>query len=129
MTTAEFFNKFIHVVCHKVHHERDEYEWLKSRNDVHRIKATTFYQIYKHNVFGSDGPRLSMQEFYRVCGQYLYYDKYVCRHGTEFYYYVMFDFTNPLYIATKDIILKRIAANSPQTLTDLVHIVEAVSKE
>lgn len=129
MTTVEFFNNYVHVLSHKVQHDLDEYTWLKNKENVHRIKATTFYQIYKHNVFGTDGPRLSMQEFYRVCGQYLYYDKHVCRHGTEFYYYVAFNDANPIYQATKDIILKRIEANAPDTLNDLKYIVEAVTKE
>lgn len=128
MTTVEFFNEFINIVSHKVEHSVDEYRVLKGKPGVMMVKATTLYQIYKHNVFGTD-ERLTMREFFRVCGQYLYYDKYICDHGTEFYYYVVFNEDNKMYISTKDIVEKRVWSNRPEALQDLIHVVEAVTKE
>ena len=128
MTTLEFLQEFVSPSCHKLEHGLTELNEIKSTPGVVMVKATTFYQIYKHNVFGSRG-RLSIQEFYQVCGQYFYYDKYVCTHGTEFYYYIVFNELNQMYKITKDIIIQRINANNPSTLQDLLHIVPAVTKE
>lgn len=128
MTTLEFLQEFVSPSCHKLEHGLTELNEIKSTPGVVMVKATTFYQIYKHNVFESNG-RLSMQEFYQVCGQYFYYDKYVCTHGTEFYYYIVFNELNQMYKITKDIIIQRINANNPLTLQDLLHIVPAVTKE
>lgn len=128
MTTTQFFNGFISPIAHKIVHSVEEYDKIRKYDNVQMVKATTLYQIYKHNVFGRD-ERLSMREFFRVSGQYLYYDKYVCVHGTEFYYYVVFDEDDKIYEATKEIVDKRIEANSPSTLDDLLHVVLAVTKE
>ncbi len=129
MTTAEFLNDFIQPTSHKMLHSLDEFHKIKANPNVKMVKATTFYQIYKHNTFGSDGERLTLHEFYRISSQYFYYDKYVCDHGTEFYYYVIFNEDNKMYDLTKDIIKKRIDSNRPELLKDLLYVVEAVTKE
>jgi hypothetical protein len=129
MTTMEFLKGFINPACHKIEHNIAEFNVIRSNPNVVLVKATTFYQIYKHNVFGADGKRLSMREFYRICGQYFYYDKYVCDHGTEFYYYIIFNEDNEIYKLTKDIVLKRVQVNAPEKLKDLQHVVMAVTKE
>ena len=129
MTTLEFFNQFVNPVCHKLSHNLTEYADIKRRDDVKLIKATTFYQIYRHNVFGPDEKRLNMKDFFRLCAQYLYYDKYICEHGTEFYYLVVFNQENQMYQMTSDLIDQRIQLNSPETLTDLIRVYEAVTKE
>lgn len=128
MGTLEFFQSFISPSCYKIDHNTTELRMIKQIQGVLQVKATTLYQIYKHNVYEMDG-RLTVRDFYRVAGQYLYYDKYVCDHGTEFYYYVVFNADNEMYQLTQGLIRKRIAANNPSTLKDLVHVVEAVSKE
>lgn len=127
MTNHEFFNGFISPVAHKVLHDAQEHLTLKALGP-HLVKATTLYQIYKHNVFVTDG-RLPLRDFYQVCGQYLYYDKYVCTHGTEFYYYVIFNEEDSIYQATSDLVLKRIEANAPHTLDDLEYIIGRDGKE
>lgn len=127
MTTVEFFQEFINPVVYKVEHSADEYEALKQNPAVVMVKATTLYQIYRQNTPREE--RLTMREFFRVCGQYFYYDKYVCDHGTEFYYYIMFNEEHRMYVATKEIVQKRIWSNRPELLHDLVHVVEAITKE
>lgn len=128
MTTIEFITNFVDPVCHKEIHSLDEFQDIKKNPATKQIKATTFYQIYSHNVFGEDEDRLSMRDFFRLCSQYLYYDKYVCTHGTEFYYHIIFSEENTMYQLTKSLIDKRIEANNPETLFDLEYIIEAVSK-
>ncbi len=129
MTTKEFFTDFISPTSHKIKHDQEEFHEIKNYPGVVLVKATTLYQIYKHNVFCKDEKRLTMQEFFRVSGQYLYYDKYICKHGTEFYYYVIFNKSNKMFEITKDVILKRVYVNRPQLLRDLEFVVEAVTKE
>ena len=128
MNTQEFLQNFINPVSHKVEHNTIEFDKIKKLTEVTMIKATTFYQIYKHNVYSKED-RLPMKEFFHVCGQYFYYDKYICTHGTEFYYYVAFNSTNLIYQVTQAIINKRVWANRPDTLKDLEFIVEAVTKQ
>lgn len=127
MTTAEFFNNLIDSRSHKVLHNLAEYDDVKALPGVKLVKATTLYQIYKHSIFESEG-RLSMGEFYKLCGQYLYYDKYVCDHGTEFYYYILFSSSNTYYKDAASVINKRVYANRPETLDDVKQIIEAVTK-
>lgn len=126
MKTLDFFIKFINPDCHKIEHNIEELNAM--RNKAVLIKATTLYQIYKHNVFETDG-RLPIKEFFQIAGQYLYYDKYICKHGTEFYYYVIFNETHPTYLLTKELLSKRIYANRPATLKDLIRVYPAVTKE
>jgi hypothetical protein len=128
MTTYEFFNGFVDPICHKVEHDTPEMQSVRIHPGLLMIKATTFYQIYKHNVFGTDD-RLSLQDFFRVAGQYLYYDKYVCKHGTEFYYLVVLNPQNRMVALTKNLIESRVRANRPETLSDLVHVLTATVKE
>lgn len=127
MTTVEFFQEFINPISYKVEHSSAEYEILKQNSAVVMVKATTLYQIYRRNVFGEE--RLTMREFFRACGQYFYYDKYVCVHGTEFYYYIVFNEEHKMYVATKEIVQKRIWSNRPELLHDLLYVVEAITKE
>jgi hypothetical protein len=125
MKTLEFFTKFIDVKSHKIEHNFNELNNIRSKTSL--VKATTLYQIYKHNVFEKDG-RLPIRDFYHVAGQYLYYDKYICKHGTEFYYYVIFNENNPMYQLTKELLRKRIHADRPETLKDLLHVYPAAVK-
>lgn len=124
MDTFKFLNEFVSPVCHKRVHSWEE---MNAIPDPLLVKATTFYQLYQHNVFEGDD-RLSLRQFFRVCSQYFYYDKMVCEHGTEFYYYVVFNEDNEMYKLTKDIVRSRVKANAPDTLTDLSYIIEAVTR-
>jgi len=128
MNTTDFLNNFIHPSCHKVQHDVTEYNQIKQLEGIKMIKATALYNIYKHNVFTNVDRRLTMKQFFHICGQYLYYDKYVCRHGTEFYYYVKFNDANELYQIAEPILLKQIDANAPDTLDDLKYVIEAVTR-
>jgi hypothetical protein len=126
MKTLEFFQSFISPRSHKILHNAEELDGFRSKAVL--VKATTLYQIYKHNVFETSG-RLGMREFFQIAGQYLYYDKYLCEHGTEFYYYVVFNEHNAMYQLTKSLIQKRVYANRPETLKDLIKVFTAVTKE
>lgn len=127
MRTDQFFMKFVDTRCHKVAHSEREYDKIKDLPNVMMVKATTLYQIYKHNVYPNEG-RLRMKQFFLAAGQYFYYDKYFCDHGTEFYYYVKFNEDNDVYKATKPLIAQKVKRNSPEFLKDLKSIMKAVGK-
>ena len=129
MTTKEFLNEFVDKTSHKIEHNVDEYDKIRNTPGVVMVKATTFYQIYKHNVFTEVDDRLTMRRFFHVCGQFFYYDKYVCEHGTEFFYYVKFNPDNEMYQLTSNIIQQRVNAHGPDKLTDLKYVMKAVTKE
>ena len=115
MLSHDFFNTFIDPRSHKVLHNLEERRTIEALDGIQLVKAFTLYQIYRHNVFESEG-RLSMQEFYRVCGQYFYYDKVNVPSGTIYYYHVLFNEDNDIYQATRDLIERRVIASSPNTL-------------
>lgn len=115
MLSHDFFNTFIDPRSHKVLHNLEERHKIEALDGIQLVKAFTLYQIYRHNVFENEG-RLSMQEFYRVCGQYFYYDKVNVPSGTIYYYHVLFNEDNDIYQATRDLIERRVIASSPNTL-------------
>jgi hypothetical protein len=125
MTTTTFFTEVILPTVHKI--EVTPTEYARIVNVGMLVKATTLYDVYRHMIFESDA-RLPMKEFFRVCAQYLYYDKYVCTHGTEFYYYVQFNTAHEMTALMLPVITSRIAANKPDKLNDLLYIVKAFEK-
>lgn len=64
--------------CRKRYFNKSEYKRIKK--DSLRVNATDLYAAY--------GNEMTYQEFYTMLKPMLYYDKYVCDHGVEFYYYV-----------------------------------------
>ena len=56
--------------------------------------------------------------FYRKVGAYLYYERFTCAHGDEFYYYIKFNNTSQFYLEHKDLLEMLILAGDPSTLTD-----------
>lgn len=69
--------------CYKVHFTQDEYIRITSTCSL--VNSTTLYRWYKQL-----GGTVSYKEFYPKLKELFYYDKYVCTHGTEYMYYIMF---------------------------------------
>jgi hypothetical protein len=124
MNTHDFFHSVLDPRYFKNAATLTEYESLKNYT---LVKATTLYDIYRHMVFGSDA-RLTMKDFFRVCAQYLYYDKYICDHGTEFYYYIGFQ-EHEIVTLMRPIIDKRIISNAPDTLKDIQYTVKPFERK
>ena len=59
-------------------------EYLRVKRTCRRINSTESYDHYRY-VYGGKVPYVT---FYNTLKCLLYYDKYICTHGTEFYYYV-----------------------------------------
>jgi hypothetical protein len=68
----------IDPMCTKRTYTKEEYQYVKSISI--RINATDLYRMY--------GKGMPYREFYLKLKSMLYYDKYVCEHGTEYCYYV-----------------------------------------
>lgn len=71
----------IKPTCIKRTFRRDEYERIKSTSQL--VNATTLYRWYVQ-MGGTD----TYKQFRMSVKDVLYYDKYVCEHGIEFYYHV-----------------------------------------
>lgn len=84
----------IDPACLKQSYTVDEYERVKDISI--RINSTDLYKEY--------GGNLSYREFYAMLKQHLYYDKLICEHGIEFYYYVKFKKPRIEYIHDKDVL-------------------------
>lgn len=84
----------IDPTCLKRSFTKSEYERIK--NDSIRVNSTDLYKEYGHGI--------TYQEFYTMLKQHLYYDKWVCEHGTEFYYYVKFKKPRREHIMDTDVL-------------------------
>ena len=79
--------------CLKRYFNVSEYKRIKKI--AIRVNSTDLYE-----EFGRD---MSYQDFYKMLKEHLYYDKYICDHGTEFYYYVRFKDGRSENIRHKDV--------------------------
>ena len=70
----------IDPICLKREFTVDEYNTVRQQSI--RVNSTSLYKEY--------GGNMSYEDFYRILKANLYYDKLVCVHGVEFYYYVKF---------------------------------------
>lgn len=84
MSLNNFFSK-INPACFKVSCSYDEY--ARVRKSSFRVNATILYSLYQKLY---PDTTVSYQYFYKKLKEHLYYDKYICKHGTEFIYYVNF---------------------------------------
>ena len=66
--------------CLKRYFNKSEYKRIKKT--AIRVNATELYEEL--------GEGMSYKDFYTMLKEHLYYDKYVCDHGIEFYYYIKF---------------------------------------
>lgn len=111
MSLNDFFS-MIDPACFKVTYSIDEYQRVSGMSIP--VNATSLYSLYKRCT--TDTP-VSYQEFYALLKQCLYYDKYICTHGTEFMYLVKFN----------DIRIYSAIDRYP--IRDLIYVVRAIDEE
>lgn len=78
------FLKMFDPSCWKLRYTQEELQNIKASCVVYN--STTLYTIYRVYV---EKP-MPYKDFYPILKKYFYYDKYICRHGIEFLYYVKF---------------------------------------
>lgn len=83
----------IDPTCLKRYYNKSEYKRIKKT--AIRVNSTDLYDEF--------GGGMSYKEFYNMLKQHLYYDKYVCDHGIEFYYYIKFNVPREEHIHHKDV--------------------------
>lgn len=71
----------IDPACLKRYFNKSEYKRIKKRSI--RVNSTDLYKEFGHGM--------TYEEFYTLLKRNLYYDKYICEHGIEFYYYIIFN--------------------------------------
>lgn len=71
----------IDPACLKRYFTKSEYKRIKKQ--AIRVNSTDLYKEFGHDM--------TYEEFYTLLKKHLYYDKYICDHGTEFYYYLIFN--------------------------------------
>jgi len=76
------FMSLIDPICIKSSFTEDEYNKVKEVSTG--INSTVLYAYYQT----IDPEPMSYSDFYKWLKANFYYDKYVCKHGTEFVYYV-----------------------------------------
>lgn len=85
---------------------------------VHSPVLYRLYTLY-HETYAE--PFDTMEDrplFYRKAGMYLYYERFTCNHGDEFYYYIKFNEKSEFYQEHRLLIETLIVANDPSTLLD-----------
>ena len=61
-----------------------------TKSEYKRIKKTAI-RVNSTDLYREFGDGMTYKEFRGMLKEHLYYDKLVCRHGIEFYYYVKFN--------------------------------------
>ena len=84
----------IDPACLKKDFTKEEYTRVKS--DSIRVNSTDLYKEY--------GMGMTYQAFYNKLKECLYYDRLICTHGIEFYYYIKFKKPRPEVIREDDVI-------------------------
>lgn len=84
----------IDPTCLKRYFNKSEYKRIK-RSAI-RVNSTELYKEF--------GGGMTYKEFYTMLKEHLYYDKLVCEHGTEFYYYIKFNTPRQECVSHDDLI-------------------------
>jgi hypothetical protein len=83
------------------------------------VHSPVLYRLYA--LYTADKPSIEERPvFYRKAGMYLYYEKFTCNHGEEFYYYIKFNQSSEFFKEHKTLIESLVRASSPSTLTDYI---------
>lgn len=94
---------------------------LSQQPNVLLIRSDVMYRIYLLYAETQGYDKISKRtDFYRKCGLWLYYEKFICRHGDEYYYYVKLNDKHPFYQEHSLIINGQILATDPKHINDYI---------
>lgn len=86
---------------------------------VHSLVLYRIYALYAR----AQEPDIQLEGraiFFRLVGAYLYYDKFACGHGEEYYYYLKFNKESEFYKTHQELIEQLILSNDPSSLKDYI---------
>lgn len=97
-------------------------EIFANQPKVALVHSLVFYRLYVLYAKGVDvgADLVTRSTFFRLVGAYLYYDKFPCQHGEEYYYYIQFNEDAPFYQEHRSLIEQLILSNDPSTLHDYI---------
>lgn len=83
------------------------------------VHSPVLYRLY--SLFSEKQTEIEERPtFYRKVGAYLYYERFSCKHGDEFYYYIKFNEASEFYKEHQYLLELLILSSDPMTLTDYV---------
>lgn len=116
------FTKFLSDLVDRESFRRNLSEEAKNefaeKEDVYFVHSPVMYRLY--TMYASTEKIKERRRFFRLMGAYLYYDKFPCRHGDEFYYYVKFNKDSAFYQEHKALIDILILSADPENLEDYI---------
>ena len=117
------FQQFMTDLVHKDSFKRilseDAMNNFAKEEGVLFVHSPILYRLYA--LYAADQPPIEERPvFYRKAGMYLYYERFTCNHGEEFYYYIRFNEESKFYQEHKFLIESLIVASDPSTLTDYI---------
>jgi hypothetical protein len=89
------------------------------RPGVFLVHSPILYRLYTLYTEGTEDIE-ERPVFYRKAGAYLYYERFTCNHGEEFYYYVRFNTESLFYQEHRHLIEILILGSDPSTITDYI---------
>lgn len=111
----EFLREIIHPDSFKTKLTVQAKDELAAQDRVYFIHSPVFYSMY---ALYAGSKAIDRIEFYKYMGFYLYYEKFFCTHGNEFYYYVKFNERSEFYKMNQQMIDMLVLGADPTTLTD-----------
>lgn len=81
------------------------------------VHSPLLYRLYNLYIEGKAETE-DRPTFFRKVGQYLYYERFTCEHGDEYYYYIKFNEDSDFYKEHKELIKLQILASDPSLLSD-----------
>lgn len=85
---------------------------------VYVIQSPIMYKLY--TMYSDSNKITERSKFFKLMGAYCYYDKFPCKHGEEFYYYIKFNENSAFYQEHKMLIDLLTLEADPSTLKDYI---------
>lgn len=116
---TQFIEDLIDKDSFKVVVSEEAMSKLAQEKDVYCVHSPILYRLYILYINDIIKPE-DRPTFYRKAGMYLYYERFNCTHGDEFYYYIKFNVNSTFYQEHQTLLKNMIIANDPSILVDYI---------
>lgn len=118
----QFMTDLIDETSFKILMTEEAMNTFASYPDVVFVQAPSLYRLYTLYLSNTGKKTIKIKRalFYRKVGSYLYYEKLMCTHGDEYYYYIRFNKDSDLYKTHNVLIKALLKQRAPLTLTDYI---------
>lgn len=116
---TQFIEDLIDKDSFKVLISEEAMNKLAQEKDVYCVHSSILYRLYVLYIDDITKPE-ERPAFYRKAGVYLYYERFSCVHGDEFYYYIKFNVNSTFYQEHQTLLKNMIIANDPSILVDYI---------